>query len=163
MAKLLGAAQVIATVSSAEKAAHARAAGADAIINYRSESVPDRVRELTGGHGVDRVVEVDIAGNAALLPQVVAQDGLCVAYGSNASQATFDFGPMILRGAAVRFFIVYELSPAARARGVADLSRWMAEGGLQHAVGATLPLEQTVKAHELVENGTVVGNVIVKP
>src|SRR5215208_778946 len=163
IAKRLGADRVIATVSSAEKAAHAQAAGADAIINYRSESVPDRVRELTGGHGVDRVVEVDIAGNAALLPQVVAQDGLCVAYGSNASQATFDFGPMILRGAAVRFFIVYELSPAARARGVADLSRWMAEGGLQHAVGATLPLEQTVKAHELVENGTVVGNVIVKP
>jgi len=163
IAKRLGADRVIATVSSAEKAAHAQAAGADAIIHYRSESVPDRVRELTGGHGVDRVVEVDIAGNAALLPQVVAQDGLCVAYGSNASQATFDFGPMILRGAAVRFFIVYELSPAARARGVADLSRWMAEGGLQPAVGATLPLEQTVKAHELVENGTVVGNVIVKP
>jgi NADPH2:quinone reductase len=38
MAKLLGAAQVIATVSSAEKEEHARAAGADAVINYRTES-----------------------------------------------------------------------------------------------------------------------------
>jgi NADPH2:quinone reductase len=163
MAKLLGAVQVIATVSSDEKAEHARAAGADVIVNYRTEPVPDRVREITRGHGVDRVVEVDIAGNAALLPKIVAQDGLCVAYGSNAPQAAFEFGPMILSGAAVRFFIVYELSAAARERGVSDLTRWMAEGRLRHAIGATLPLERTVEAHELVEGGKVIGNVIVRP
>ena len=163
MAKLLGAVQVIATVSSDEKAEHARAAGADVIVNYRTEPVPDRVREITRGHGVDRVVEVDIAGNAGLLPKIVAQDGLCVAYGSNAPQAAFEFGPMILSGAAVRFFIVYELSAAARERGVSDLTRWMAEGRLRHAIGATLPLERTVEAHELVEWGKVIGNVIVRP
>ena len=163
IAKLLGAVQVIATVSSDEKAEHARAAGAVVIVNYRTEPVPDRVREITRGHGVDRVVEVDIAGNAGLLPKIVAQDGLCVAYGSNAPQAAFEFGPMILSGAAVRFFIVYELSAAARERGVNDLTRWMAEGRLRHAIGATLPLERTVEAHELVEGGKVIGNVIVRP
>jgi NADPH2:quinone reductase len=163
MAKLLGAAQVIATVSSDEKAEHARAAGADAIINYRTESVPERVREITRGHRVDRVVEVDLAGNAGLLPKVVAQDGLCVAYGSNAPQATFDFGPMILSGAALRFFIVYELPSAARVRGIRDLTRWMEEGLLHHVVRATLPLSQTVEAHELVEGGKVIGNVVVMP
>ncbi len=163
MAKLLGAAQVIATVSSDEKAERARAAGADAVVDYRRESVPERVRAMTGGHGVDRVVEVDIAGNAALLPQIVAKDGLCVAYGSNAPQATFDFGPMILSGAAVRFFIVYELSAEARARGVADVNRWLTEGRLRHAIGATLPLARTAEAHELVEQGRVIGNVIVEP
>ena len=104
-----------------------------------------------------------MAGNAALLPKIVAQDGLCVAYGSNAPQAAFEFGPMILSGAAVRFFIVYELSAAVRERGVSDLTRWMAEGRLRHAIGATLPLERTVEAHELVEGGKVIGNVIVRP
>jgi NADPH2:quinone reductase len=59
--------------------------------------VPDRVREITGGRGVDRVVEVDLAGNASLLPKIVAKDGLRAAYGSNAPQASFDLGPMILR------------------------------------------------------------------
>ena len=112
---------------------------------------------------MDRVVEVDIAGNASLLPQIIAPGGLCAAYGSNAPQATFDFGPMILSGAAVRFFIVYELAPEARARGIQDLTRWMAEGRLQHAIGATLPLKQTVEAHELLEQGRVIGNVIVTP
>jgi NADPH2:quinone reductase len=163
IAKRLGAAHVIATVSSAAKAEHARAAGADSIIDYRTESVPDRVREITGGHGVDRVVEVDVAGNASLLPKIVAPGGVCVAYGSNAPQATFDFGPMILSGAAVRFFIVYELPPEARARGIADLTRWMTENRLQHAIGAVLPLDRTAEAHELVERGTVIGNVVVKP
>jgi NADPH2:quinone reductase len=98
-----------------------------------------------------------------LLPKIVAQDGLCVAYGSNAPQAAFEFGPMILSGAAVRFFIVYELSAAARERGVSDLIRWMTEGRLQHAIGAILPLERTAEAHELVERGKVIGNVIVRP
>jgi NADPH:quinone reductase len=163
IAKLLGAAQVIATVSSSEKADHARAAGADAIVDYRSEPVGERVAEITGGRGVDRIVEVDIAGNAALLPQIVAQDGLCVAYGSNAAEATLAFGPMILRGAAVRFFIVYELSPPARAQGIRDLTRWMEDGRLQHAIGATLPLDRTIDAHEMLEQGRVVGNVVVTP
>lgn len=163
MAKLLGAAQVIATVSSEEKARHARQAGADAVIDYRTEPVAERVRAITGGRGVDRVVEVDIAGNATLLPQIIAQDGLCVAYGSNAPQATFDFGPMIMSGAAVRFFIVYELSAAARLEAIRTLTRWLEDGRLQHAVAATLPLAQTVEAHELVEQGKAIGNVVVVP
>ena len=162
-AKLLGAARVIATVSSAEKARHARAAGADDVIDYRTEPVADRVREITGGRGVDRVVEVDIAGNAALLPAIVARDGLCVVYGSNAPSASLEFGPMILSGAAVRFFIVYELSAEARERGVADLTRWLEQGRLRHAIGAVLPLESTAEAHELVEAGRVIGNVVVVP
>jgi NADPH:quinone reductase len=72
-AKLLGAAQVIATVSSPEKAEHARQAGADAVINYRTEPVAERIMELTTGHGADRIVEVDLAGNARLLPRLTVR------------------------------------------------------------------------------------------
>ena len=163
MAKILGAGQVIATVSSSEKAEHARAAGADEVIDYKTEPVAERVKALTGGRGVDRIVEVDIAGNAGLVPEIVARDGLCVVYGANAPQATFSFGPMIMSGAALRFFIVYELPPEARKRGVEDLTRWLEEARLRHTVAATLPLERTAEAHEFVEQGRVIGNVIVQP
>jgi len=163
ISKLLGAARVIATVSSPEKARHALEAGADEVIDYKREDVTERVMALTGGRGADRVVEVDIAGNAALLPKVVARDGLCVVYGSNAPQACLDFGPMILSGAAVRFFIVYEVSPEARQRGIADLTRWMTDSRLRHSIGATFPLDAVVEAHELVESGRVIGNVVVVP
>jgi NADPH2:quinone reductase len=163
MAKILGAGLVIATVSSPDKAEHARKAGADAVIDYRTEDVAERVQALTGGRGVDRVVEVDIAGNARLLPRIVARDGLCVVYGSNNPEASFEFGPMILSGAAVRFFIVYELSAVARRQGVVDINRWLDEDRLQHTIAAEYPLDHIAEAHEAVEGGRLVGNVIVAP
>lgn len=162
-AKLLGAAQVIATVSSAEKAALARAAGADLTIDYKAESVAERVLKATGGRGVDRVVEVDMAGNAALLPKIVAQDGLCVAYGSNAPEITFGFGPMILRGPAVRFFIVYELSDTDRQRGIADVTRWLEQGQVSHLPVATYQLDDIVDAHEKAETGSAAERIVVAP
>jgi NADPH:quinone reductase-like Zn-dependent oxidoreductase len=160
MAGLLGAARVISTVSSPAKAALAREAGADDVIDYRAEDVAVRVKELTGGRGVDRVVEVDLAANAALLPQVVARDGLCVCYGSGKAEMSLPFGPMILSGAAIRFFIVYELSAEARAQGLAQLGFWLESGRLRHLIGATMPLAEIAAAHEAVEGGKVTGNVV---
>ncbi|HSR81148.1 MAG TPA: NADPH:quinone reductase, partial [Hyphomicrobiaceae bacterium] len=53
MAKLMGAAKVITTVSTPAKADYARAAGADEIINYRTENVAERLGALTHGHLLD--------------------------------------------------------------------------------------------------------------
>jgi NADPH2:quinone reductase len=158
---MLGAAQVIATVSSPEKAEHARAAGVDEVINYRTDSVVERVLDLTNGRGVDRVVEVDVAGNARLLPRLVARDGLCVAYGSNAPEVSFEFGPMILSGAAMRFFIVYELPAKARSRGIADLTQWLREDRIHHRVPGEYSLEHIAEAHEALEQGLFIGNVVI--
>ncbi|HEV7266783.1 MAG TPA: NADPH:quinone reductase [Falsiroseomonas sp.] len=160
MAKLLGAAKVIATVSSPEKSEHARGAGADEVIDYRMENVAEVVRQITGGRGVDRLVEVDLAANAALLPQIVARDGFCACYGSGNRETSLPFGAMLLSGAAIRFFIVYELSPAAREAGLAQLTGWLEQGRLRHAVGAVMPLDHVVEAHEAVERGSVIGNVV---
>ena len=135
-ARLLGAAQVLATVSSEEKAAHALSAGADEAINYRQEDVAERVAALTGGRGVDRVVEVDIAGNDAVLPALLAPGGLVAVYGSNAAVAQIAFGPAILKGIAFRFFIVYELDAAQRATALGALNGWLERGLVRHTVAA---------------------------
>src|SRR5688572_27244584 len=162
-AKLVGAAKVSATVSSSQTADRARAAGATDVINYRADDVAERVLEITAGHGADRVVEVDIAGNSELLPKIVAQDALCVAYGSNTPDVTFQFGPMIMRGVSVRFFIVYELSREAREQGVRDLTRWMEAGQIKHEIAMRFRLDDIVQAHETLEQGKVIGKVIVTP
>ncbi len=160
MAKLLGARQVIATVSSPAKAEVARQAGADAVIDYRAADVAAGVKDLTHGQGVDRVVEVDLAANAALLPQVIARDGLCVCYGSGKAEAALSFFPMILSGAAVRFFIVYGLPPVARLAGTLQLTNWLESGALAHRIGAVMPLADCAAAHDRVAGGDVAGNLV---
>src|SRR5260370_31558640 len=63
MAKARGA-TVLTTVSTAAKEKHARDAGADYVINYRTEDVGSRVKALTGGAGVDALIEMDLPANA---------------------------------------------------------------------------------------------------
>jgi NADPH2:quinone reductase len=161
-ARLLGAAQVLATVSSDEKAAIAREAGADLAIDYRREDVAARVREATGGAGVDRIIEVDIAANAALDAQCLKPGGVCAVYGSGAGQFSLPFFPLIVKNIALHFFIVYHLSDADRAAAEAQLGQWLQAGALQHRIAERVPLADLVRAHELVESGRVVGNVVVQ-
>lgn len=94
-ARLLGARQVIATVSSTEKAALAQSAGADVAINYRTGSVAEQVLAHTQGQGVDRVIEVDIAANATINLEVVRPNGTWVVYGSGQQQLDLPFFPLI--------------------------------------------------------------------
>lgn len=160
-ARLLGARQVITTVSSPAKAEVARAAGADVVVDYRSEDVVERIREATEGAGVDRVIEVDIAANAAIDMEVVRPDGMWVVYGSGARQFSLPFFPMISRNILVRFFIVYHLSTSDRQRANEILDDFLRRDLLKHNIAARLPLACIAQAHDMVEAGSVVGNVVV--
>ncbi len=161
-ARLLGAAQVISTVSNAAKAGLARAAGADEVIDYKTEDVADRVRQVTQGRGLDRIVEVDIAANALLDLELLRPGGEAVVYGSGAGQFQLPFFPLIAKNLGLRFFIVYNLADDDRARAELLLTRFLARGALQHQIAARLPLAQTAEAHELIEQGQVVGNVLLQ-
>ncbi|HEU0305573.1 MAG TPA: NADPH:quinone reductase [Lysobacter sp.] len=160
MARLLGARQVIASVSSPEKATVALAAGADLAIDYRREPLAERVSEATGGAGVDRIVEVDFAANVAQDFALVAPEGQIVVYGSGAPEIAVPFVPAILKNVRVVFFIVYHLAPADREAATRQLTAWLAAGALQHNIALRLPLQQVAEAHEAVESGRVIGNVV---
>jgi NADPH2:quinone reductase len=161
LACLLGARQILTTVSSEVKAGHARAAGADATINYKSENLVERVKVLTAGRGVDRIVDLDIARHSRLIPDLIAKDGLVAAYGTNNQQVGFEFSRMIMTGVAVRFFMVYELAKDVRDAAIAHLTRLLQADRLQHAVAATYLLDQIADAHEQVEQGRHMGNVVI--
>jgi NADPH2:quinone reductase len=155
-----GASKIIATVSSPEKAAIARDAGADATIDYKTEDVAARVKEITGGEGVDRIVELDIAGNAKIVPDALKQGGMVVVYGSNKPEFTLPFGPMIVKNLTAAFFIVYELSPALRREGAAYVNARLAMGHLRTRVAAKFPLARIAEAHAMVESGKAIGNIV---
>jgi len=154
-------ATVIATVSSPEKAAIARAAGADHAIDYKRENVGARVTDITGNRGVDAIVELDVAANAKLIPAVLRPRGLVVVYGTGAAEAAMPLMFLLRNAIALKFIYVYELDGAERAAALAGIERALAAGTLITAIGATFPLSAIVAAHEAVERGDVLGNVVV--
>lgn len=162
LAKLKGAQQVIATVSGPEKADLAGEAGADILVNYKSTDVSSAVREATRGEGVDRIIEVDLAANVTTDIEVLHPDGEVIAYGSGAGEIPVPFSSAIRKGVHIYFFIVYNLSSEIRERAIADLSMLMKRNQLKHNIAARLPLVQIAEAHELVEQGRVIGNVIIE-
>jgi NADPH2:quinone reductase len=160
-ASLLGASRVLTSCSTPAKAALAREAGADAVVLYKSEPLVPRVMELTGGRGVDRVIELDMAVNAGADLEMLRAGGECVTYGSS-GQLQLPFFPLIAKNLQLKFFIVYHLAVGDRERAVATLTRLLARGVLQHNIAARVPLDEIVKAHEMVESGQAVGNVVVE-
>jgi NADPH:quinone reductase len=162
LAKLKGARQVIATVSSSEKAVLARQAGADIVLNYKTDNLLSAIQDATAGLGVDRIVEVDFAANVNADISVLRFNGEVVVYGSGASEISVPFSPAIRKGVRMFFFIVYNLDPDVRERAIVDLSRLLEENRLIHNIAARLPLGQIAEAHDMVEKGLVNGNVVLE-
>lgn len=156
-AKLAGA-TVITTVGSLEKAERARSAGADHAINYKTENLKARVAEITGGVGVDRVIEVDLRANVMTYPGVLADRGKSVVYGSGAG--TIEIPSFIPTSTTLQFILVYTLTDAQRATYIPALTALLAADKLRHAIGQRFPLDRIAEAHEAVEAGAF-GNVIV--
>lgn len=161
-ARRMGAKQVLATVSGPEKAALAKAAGADIVLNYRTDDLVAIVQDATGGQGIDRIVEVDLAANIGTDLALLKPGGDIVVYGSGAAEIALPFLPMITKGIRLRFFIVYKLSADDRSRAIADLSAMLESGLLSHNIAVRLPLARIAEAHQLVEQGRAVGNVVLE-
>jgi NADPH2:quinone reductase len=155
--------RVLGTVGSEAKAAHARNAGMQEAIFYKTESVPERVKALTQGRGADVVVDMDFSTTAAWAAEgALAPHGQVVCYGSNALEVPLPFRPWLFQSMGVKFFLVYDLTAADRQVAVARLSQLLAAGRLQHSIGASYALDQVAQAHRTVEAGQTVGNVVIE-
>ena len=156
-----GGARVIATVSSEQKAQHALAAGADHIINYKTNSVPEEVARLTDGKGVERIIEVDLAGNLEQDLQIIRNEGVIVIYGTSASEARMPgFVSLIVNNPIIRMVLVYTMSSQAKQAAIGDITAWVAEGKPQFTIAHRLPLEDIVLSNEAVEQPGRIGHVI---
>ncbi len=162
LAKIKGASQIITTVSGPEKAIVAREAGADLVLNYKTDDLPAAVADATHGQGVDRIVEVDAAANIDLDIALLRPDGAVIVYGSGNPEIGVPFSPAIRKGIHLYFFIVYSLNPDVRQSAINDLSALLHEERLRHNIAARLPLAQIAEAHDLVEQRQISGNVILE-
>lgn len=159
-AKAFGA-TVVTTVSSAEKADLARAAGADHVIDYKRENVAERVMSITHQRGLDAVVEMDLSANAKLLPGIAQPHTTVVVYGTGNAVAEIPAQFLLVNQVAIRFIFVYEISPTERAAAIRAITEMMETRRLQHNVAQTYPLADIVAAHEAVERGAALGNVVI--
>jgi NADPH:quinone reductase len=159
-AKAAGA-TVLTTISSDAKAALAKQAGADHTIDYKRENVGERVMALTGKAGVDAVVEMDVAANARLYPGILHARSQVVIYGTGSAEAAIPSQFLLTHGIRLQYIFVYELTDAERASAVTGINRMLENKTLINNVALTLPLNDIVAAHEAVEQGKTMGNVVV--
>lgn len=154
-------ANVVTTVSTDDKAGLAEEAGADHIINYRREEVGSRVRDITAGTGADAMIELDLAANAMLIPEIMRPHGNVIVYGTGRPVAELPMFFCLSNAIAVRFMFLYILSDADRRVAEEEITTMLEAGRLRHNIAATFNLSDSVAAHEAVEQGMVAGNVIV--
>lgn len=162
-AKLLGL-TVIGTVSTEEKARQARAHGCDHIIFYGRESVPQRVRELTGGAGVpvvfDSVGKDTFAGSLDSLKR----RGLLVCFGTSSGPVPpIDAMQLAIKGS---LFVTrpaladYIADPADKAEVAGELFGHVGAGRIKIEINQHYALEDAVLAHRNLEARRTTGSSI---
>jgi NADPH:quinone reductase len=158
-------ARVITTVSSDEKAVLAQAAGADHIFNYRNRGAADEIRTVSPD-GVDVIVEVAPAPNAALDRAVLARNGTVAVYATDGGdELELSIWELMRRNVRYQFVLVYTFPAGAKATAVQDVAVAAGEDALPVGDDAGLPLhrfplERTADAHDAVEAGAV-GKVLI--
>lgn len=166
LAKLRGA-QCLVTVGDDNKAKFCREFGATAAINYRTEDFVARVRELTGGEGVDVVLDM-VGGD--YIPKnlsVLRRDGRLVLIAfQRGSRVELDVSPvlrnrLVVTGSTMRPRTVAEKTVI---RDALQREVWpaCAAGRVRTHVHATFPLAQAAKAHRLMESGQHVGKILLR-
>jgi NADPH2:quinone reductase len=160
---------VIGTVSGLEKAAFARAMGADHTVNYRERSVPEATLELTGGRGVDLIL--DHAAGPAFTDHLaaLANWGTLVSYnaftGPPQKELFAEMRAHVGKSPAVRCFSFhsYDHDREGRRRLMGAVIALLAKGAIEPAVGARFALSEVRQAHAAIEAGTTLGKIVMRP
>lgn len=154
-------ATVIATASNPEDAETCRNAGAHHVINHRDEGFAASVLEASGGKLIDRVVDVEFGANLPVSVEVLSVGGTIATYASTQiPEPKLPFFQMMYKDLTVRLIIVYAMPDSAKDHAIADISKALADGWLQHRIAYTLPLEEIANGNEIIERGDCRGAVI---
>ncbi len=155
-------AQVVATVSSPEKGLAAKEAGADLVVNYKTDDVVEAVNDFTSGRGVDRIVEVEFGGNLSISEQIIKTNGVIAAYGSVAvGNPELPFYNLMFKNAVLKMYLIYIVPSEARMKIIEGLTKALSENALVHQIAKSFDLTETIQAHKTVETGKLIGNTII--
>jgi NADPH2:quinone reductase len=94
-------------------------------------------------------------------PGVLKPGGMVAVYGGSAAEPAIPFQFLLQNSIRLQFFLVYLMPPQLRSRATTDITRMLEAGELLHNVAQTFALDDIVAAHEVVESGKALGNIVV--
>jgi NADPH2:quinone reductase len=165
IAKMRGA-RVLGTVSTKEKAALAREAGADEVILYTEQDFEAEVKHLTDGKGVNVVYDSVAKTTFDKSLNCLAPRGMLVLFGQSSGPVP-PVDPARLAKNAV--FLTrpglqqYTLTRTELLQRAGDVFDWVGSGKLRVRISATLPLKEAAEAHRLLEARRTTGKVLLVP
>ena len=166
IAKICGA-RVIGTTGTAEKAARAKAAGADEVILYNEADFAAEARRLTGGRGVDVVYDSVGASTFEKSLDSLRPRGMMVSYG-NASGAVPPVAPLVLNQKGSLFLTRPTLAHHCADRAELEMRAgevlgWIAAGKLKLTLEHSYALAEAAQAHRDLEARKTTGKLLLKP
>ncbi len=164
MAKILGASKIIGTVGSEKKASYALDAGADHVICYEKENFAERVNELTGGKGVNIILD-SIAGRVSEQSLgCLANYGRLVHFGNSSGKVGIFKTNEV--HASCRSILGFSLGTTRKERPeilqdtANHVFRFIEEGKLDIKIGHHYSLEDAASAHSLIESRQSTGKIL---
>lgn len=165
IARILGAGKIVATAASEEKREYARKLGASVVIDYTAAGWTGAVLEATGGRGVDILLESIGGDEFEQNFECLAPFGRYVIFGSTRGLGR----PLEARRLMAKsqsliglYLPVFHARSDLMQEGLAFLVDNVANGKLSLKIAATLPLEDAAKAHQMLEDRSVVGAVVLR-
>lgn len=173
IAKLLGAGMIIGATSSPDKFQTALDAGADHVIDYTQPNWSDKVRELTGGRGVDVVLEMNGGDSFPHALRSLAPFGRLVVYGVASGDALrfdaesivrFFYNPSLNQSIYVfNLGVWFGMRGQVAGQALGELIGYVASGQVKVHVNHVLPLSQAADAHRMLEERRTTGKIVLKP
>jgi len=165
MARHLRGARVIATGSSAEKRAVCRDYGADEVVDYREADWPERVRDLTGGRGVDVILDGQGGDYTPIELGLLALDGRLVLIASHrASRAEISTRDVYIRRLTLTGSTLRGRPPAYKGRIARELVEqvWplLEEGRIRSHICGVYPLEEAGAAQSVLDANAQIGKLV---
>jgi NADPH2:quinone reductase len=165
IAKAAGA-RVFGTVSSPSKVALVKEYGADEVINYVSDDFAAEANRLTGGRGVDLILDAIGATTMEKGLTCLAPFGHLILYGrSGGPPEPLNLFRLLEKSTKVSGFVLYTVTavPDVMRRGIEESFKLIASGKLKLVIGKTFPLAEAAAAHKFMESRQSTGKLILIP
>jgi len=164
LARAQGAAKAISTTTSSMKAKQARALGFEDVIDLSSESLADGVARLTGGRGVDIVIDSVGGALTGQALATVALNGVLTSLGYSAGRkTTIDVTDLIWKRASMSGFSLFAQSPAVKATAWATIRSLLTSGKVKPIVERTYKLNAAAEALRHLIEDRPFGRVVLVP